>query len=104
MSAGGMPADMQLPRIAAEFLRVLVAPGDAPAHLIGHGHQVAPGLVDVAEVENRAMRTRVHEHFREIGELGGAAVAPGATMDEHGDRRFRAPGAIEVESLDRSRT
>ena len=39
---------------------VLVDPGDGAAHLLGHRHQVAAGLIDIDEVEHDEVRAGVH--------------------------------------------
>ena len=96
-----MAADVEPVRVAAEARGVLVDPGDRAAHLPRHDHQVAAGIVDIGEIENDAVGAGMHEHLGQEGEVGGAAVAPGAAVNEDLDRRVGRSGPVDVELLDR---
>ena len=102
MAAGGMAADIEPAGIAAEARGVPVDEGDRAAHLGRHGHQVAAGFVDIGEIQDDAVGAGAHEDLGQIGEIGGAAVAPGAAVHEHVDGRVRPAGAVDVELLDRA--
>src|SRR5690348_9105221 len=47
------------------------------------------------------MRPGGEKHLGGVGVIGGAAVAPGAAMDEDEDRGAVALAAVDVEPLDR---
>ena len=98
-----MAADIKPACVAAEARRVLVGPGDAAAHLLRHGAQIAARLADGDEVEHHVMRARVDEHLGGKGIVLGFAAEPGAAVNEHEHRRVRAPGAVDVELLARTR-
>ena len=60
MRARRMAGHVDAVRIAAEARGILADPGDSAAHLLGHRHQVAAGLIDVDEVEHDEVRAGVH--------------------------------------------
>src|SRR5205823_1717730 len=72
-------------RVAAEAWRVLVHPGNGPAHLVGHDEKIAVAVAGIVEVEHHVMRADVDEHLCRGCVLLRPPEAPSAAVDEHLD-------------------
>src|SRR5262249_26919454 len=100
----GVPADVEPVGVAAIARRVLVGPGDAASDLVSHHPEVAARRLDGDEIERDVDRAGADEQLRRVAKILRLAPEPGAAVDEHEDRRFRPPGAVDVELLDLGRT
>ena len=86
--------------LAAEGAGVAVDPADCAAHLLDHWKQAAAGLVHIDEVRKHDMRPGLDVRLGQEGVVEGMAVAPGAAVNEHEDRRVRPLGTEDMKLLD----
>jgi hypothetical protein len=52
---GGVRSQIERTGIPAEAMGIGVDPGNRPTHLLNHGKQAAPGIVDVCEIKDDKM-------------------------------------------------
>src|SRR5258706_1434062 len=101
MGARRMSGEMDALGVAAEGMRVAIAPGERAAPLLRHRQQAAARLEHVDEVRHHEMRARIPEKLRGVGVVVRKPSAPGAAVDVDVHRRVRAPGPVDVERFDR---
>src|SRR6185295_8170096 len=86
--------------IGAEAGGVLVGKGDGAPALIDHRKEVAIGLAGIVEIHSGEMSTCLDEILGHEGVLCGTAAAPGAAVQENGDRSIRPLRFIDLDFLD----
>ena len=74
--------------------------GDRPAHLLGHHHQAAPGVLHGDEIRNHEVRACGNKKLGGESMILGAAATPCAAMDVDQDRCVRSARGVNIKLLD----
>src|SRR5215813_2122275 len=99
MRARRLSPDIKPVHVAADMRGILVDPGDAPLHLIGHDADIAAGLWRIYEIERDVIHAGLHEHLRREMIFACRPVLPRAAMRKDENRLAWFFGAEDVELL-----